>query len=67
MARQAAIEGQLARYIPIVCGHLTTLDTQDIYLNYRPKRGMVYCETCHKWQAVAKPSAPPELPQEPMF
>src|SRR5271165_6430706 len=67
MARQAAIEGQLARYIPIVCGHYTTLDAQDVYLVCRPKRGMVFCESCEKWEKIAKPPEPAPTPQEPLF
>jgi len=67
MARLAAIEAQLARYIRIECGHFTTLDAQDMYLICKPKAGTVYCETCHKWLAVAKPPAPKVQPQTPMF
>jgi hypothetical protein len=67
LARQAAREKGLAKYIHISCGHYTDLETQQRYGFCRPKRGVVYCEDCDKWLKVARPPAPKELPMEPMF
>lgn len=51
MARQAAQEKALARYIQISCGHMTDLETQHRYAVFRPKKKarFVYCETCDDW------------------
>lgn len=67
LARQAALEKGLAKYIHISCGHYTDLETQERYGFARPKRGMVYCEDCDKWLKPVKPPVPPDLPNEPMF
>jgi hypothetical protein len=67
LARQAAMESALARYITIECGHYTDLETQQLYGFARPKRGLVWCEKCDDWLKVAKPPAPQQLPETPMF
>jgi len=67
MARQAALEKNLARYIPIMCGHMTDLETQHRYAVWRPKRGLVYCDKCDDWLAVKPPPKATVYPQQPMF
>jgi hypothetical protein len=51
MARQAAMEKEMARYIQIACGHVSDLETQQRYAVFRPKKKgqFVFCETCGKW------------------
>lgn len=69
MARLAAIEAQFARYIPLVCGHKTTLEVHDLYLNFQSKKGTSFCETCGDWRQIAKPPKPPAdyPPPESLF
>lgn len=67
LARQAAREKGLAKYIHISCGHYTDLETQQRYGFARPKRGLVYCEDCDKWFRVARPTVREPLPEDPMF
>lgn len=66
LARQAAIESELARYIRLKCGHMTCLETAQLYSQWA-KRGYVYCERCEDYIAVVKPRAAKPYPQEPMF
>jgi len=66
LARQASIEKELARYIHLVCGHLTTLQSAQKYSHWS-RRGYVFCERCDNNIAVVKPRARPDYPQEPMF
>jgi hypothetical protein len=65
LARQAVIERALSKYLPLVCGHFSTLDTDLSYSCYRPKRGVTFCESCNDWVEVQKPPAPPEYPDNP--
>jgi hypothetical protein len=67
MARQAAIERELARYIHIECGHYTELETQQRYAVLRPKGHPVYCEKCDKWLKPMPPSPRQQLPETPLF
>jgi len=67
MARQAAQEKALARYITITCGHVTDLETQHRYAVWRPKRGLVFCEIDDQWLPAKPPPPRPEYPQQPLF
>ena len=54
-------------YITLSCDHLTTVDEQEFWRVFQPRRGLFYCEHHCKWLPV-KPKAPrPPLPDEPMF
>ena len=67
MARRAAIESSLAKYIPLECGDYTTLESLNAYRQYSPKRGFAQCEVCNKWVKISNPPMRPPIPQEPMF
>lgn len=67
MARQAAIERARAGYIHLECGHISTLEIDEGYSVWRPKRGVTYCEKCSDWVAIAKPPAPTPIPDTPLF
>lgn len=60
MARQAAQEKELVRYIKISCGHITDLETQHQYAVFRAtkRQGQVFCEQCCKWLPVEKKVTP---------
>jgi hypothetical protein len=66
LGRQAAREKELARYIHMDCGHLTTRETQETYGLWR-RRGMAMCEQCEDWQRITRPRKRPDYPQDPMF
>ena len=67
LARQAVREKELARYIPLECGHFTTRDEQIILSEWRP-RGMAWCDKeCQDWVKIKPPPPAPDYPQEPMF
>ena len=69
LARQAAIEGQLARYITLECGHLTTIETHNKYLEWQPRKKRRYsmCEQCEDWVKIQPPPRPPVYPDTPLF
>jgi hypothetical protein len=67
LARQAAREKGLAKYICISCGHYTDLETQQVYGFARPKRGYVWCEKCDDWLRVMPKRKPKPLPETPLF
>lgn len=67
MARQAAIERSMARYLKLDCGHMSTLETDLFYSHMRPKKGQTWCENCHDWVDISKPPPPTIYPDEPMF
>jgi hypothetical protein len=67
LARLAAIERSLSRYLHLTCGHYQTLETFDQYLVFRPKKGWTFCENCNENVEIAKPPKRPPLPEEPMF
>lgn len=66
LARQAAIEKSLAKYLHLSCGHLQTFETFEVY-RFAAKSGETYCEICEATMKIAKPAKQPPLPQEPMF
>lgn len=66
LARQAAIETQLSKYLHLSCGHLQTYETFQVY-RFAAKNGITYCEQCEATMTVAKPPKRPPTPQEPMF
>lgn len=67
LARQAAIERAYARYLHLECGHYGTLEDDERYSHWRPKKGVSWCEKCNDWVAIAKPPAPQSDTDEPMF
>lgn len=67
LARLAAIEKSLARYLHLECGHYQTLETFNLYLVFRPKKGLTFCESCNENVKIAQPPHRRPLPQEPMF
>jgi hypothetical protein len=67
LAREAAIERAMARYLRLDCGHMSTLETDLFYSHLRPKKGQTWCENCNDWVAISKPPAPTIYPDEPMF
>lgn len=67
LARQAAIERAYCRYLHLVCGHYSTLETDEAYSYWRPRKGVTLCENCSKWVEIAKPPAPVDPGQTPMF
>lgn len=66
-AQRAAIDKSLSKYLHLVCGHYSTLDTDLFYSCYRPRRGVTYCETCDKWVEVEKPPKQDTTSDTPMF
>jgi hypothetical protein len=67
MARQAAIERAISKYLFLDCGHKSTLQVDEGYSIWRPKKGMTFCENCHDWVVISKPPAPPAIPDTPLF
>jgi hypothetical protein len=67
LARQAAREKSFARYLKLDCGHYTTLESFDMYLVFRPKKGYAFCEVHNDWVKISKPPMRTPLPEEPMF
>lgn len=66
LARQAAIEKSLSKYLHLSCGHLQAYDTFEVY-RFAAKSGETYCENCEKTVKIAKPPKAAPLSQEPMF
>jgi hypothetical protein len=66
-AALAAIEATKARYIPLVCEHYTTLETDLQYSAWRPKKGLSFCETCNAWVKSGRRRAPVQTPMDPLF
>ena len=66
-AALAAIEASKARYIPLVCEHYTTLETDLQYSTWRPRKGLSFCETCNVWVKTGRRRAPVEIPIDPLF
>ena len=66
LARQAAIERQLSKYLHLSCGHLQTYETFQVY-RFAAKSGTTYCEQCEKPMTIAKPPKRSPLPDNPMF
>jgi len=64
-AQEAAIEAQMARYVRLSCGHLTTREVLVIYACF----GKVdtFCEVCGDWKQPADKPKPVPVPAEPMF
>jgi len=67
LARLAAIEKRFCKYIHLECGHYTTLESFDMYLVWRPKKGWAFCEICNDEVKIAQPPKRKPLPEEPMF
>lgn len=67
MAREAAIEKAKSSYIELVCGHLTTWEADEAYSQWRPKRGLHFCETCGAWHSRLQKAKPNPMPGVPMF
>lgn len=65
LAREAAIERQLSKYLHLICEHYSTLETDLFYSHLRPRKGVTWCEVCHKWVALKKPLPPPIYPDDP--
>lgn len=66
-ARKAAIEASNTRYIRLICEHFTTLERDEAYSFWRPRKGVTWCENCGGWQKF-KPKVKREpLPPEPLF
>lgn len=66
LARQAAVEKQLSKYLHLSCGHLQTYETFQVY-RFAAKSGVTYCEQCESPMQIAKPPKAAPIPQEPMF
>lgn len=64
-ARQAAIDRSLSKYLHLLCGHYSTLETDLFYSHLRPKRGFTWCEICNDWVEIARPPSPPTYPDDP--
>lgn len=60
-------EKQLAPYIPMVCGHLTTREEIDFFSLWQPKRGRYWCQICGRWKDAYKAPKAQTLPDDPMF
>jgi hypothetical protein len=67
MARAAAIERAKARYLPLACGHYSTLEADEGYSVWRPRKGVTLCETCHKWVDISRPKPPDITLDTPLF
>jgi hypothetical protein len=48
-ARKAAIEKELAAYVHLKCGHLTTREEIDFFSVWQAKPRHYYCTKCGKW------------------
>jgi hypothetical protein len=68
-ARQAAIDRAHARYLHLECGHYSTLDIDEGYSIWRPRKGVSFCEHdgCHKWVEILKPKPPEAISDTPLF
>lgn len=66
LARQAAIEKSMSKYLHLECGHLQTYETFEVY-RFAAKSGVSYCEECEAPRKIVKPPKRPPLPQEPLF
>jgi hypothetical protein len=73
-AALAAIERAFTRVIPLTCGHITYLEIDLQYANWRPRRKVKgrlvtvsYCETCGDYIQVEPPYKSPPIPDEPLF
>lgn len=64
-AQEAAIESELARYVALECGHLTTREVIILYACFG--RVETYCETCEDWKDIAKKTRPVAYPAVPLF
>lgn len=64
-AQKAAIEKELSRYIPLVCGHNTTVEVVILYGCFGHVQP--FCETCGDWRELAKKLKVDILPSEPLF
>lgn len=49
-AKEAAIEKQLAQYIELECGHLTTWEADELYSVFRPDNRSHFCEIDGRWR-----------------
>lgn len=70
-AARAAIERVYSRYIPLICGHFTDLDTDMLYSNWRPRgRGakrQSYCENCSHFRLIKWPEKTKDEGNTPLF
>lgn len=64
--QRIAIEKAQTPYIHLMCDCITTVETQEIYAVWRPKRGKLYCETHGRWVNM-KPKPKLADNSEPMF
>lgn len=71
MARQAAIEKQLSRYIKLSCGHMQTIETSEVYAFCALRtlgNVQLYCERCAVYSTIVpNRRSKMEYPQEPLF
>jgi len=49
IARAKAIERELASYVHLKCGHLTTREEIEFFQVWQTKPHHYYCENCGKW------------------
>lgn len=66
LARQAAIEKQMSKYLHLSCGHIQVFETFERY-RFAAKQGKTYCEECDELVTIVKPPKKPPLPEEPLF
>lgn len=66
LARQAAIERELCKYLHLSCGHLQAYETFEVY-RFAAKSGETYCENCESTVKIVFRRKAAPLPQEPMF
>jgi hypothetical protein len=66
LARQAAIEKNLSKYLHLACGHLQTYESFEVY-RFAAKSGFTYCEECDDVMQIVKPPKQPPLPETPLF
>ena len=66
-ARDAAIESSRSHYIPLICGHVTTMEVHLLMKYARPRKGVTYCETCEYWVEIEKPPQAAPLEDVPLF
>jgi hypothetical protein len=67
LARQAAIESAYCRYLHLECGHMSTLETDEKFSAWRPRKGVTWCEAHAAWVPIARPPEPRQYPAEPLF
>lgn len=65
-AAEAAIERKLAQYVPLVCGHLTTWEADELYSVFRPDNRSHFCEICRRWKH-RKPNPKYVIPDDILF